>query len=183
LIIAEKPSVARAIVAVIGPGIGKRQEGFIECIEYGTRITWCYGHMYEYADPDEYLPDNVPLTKSGKKVWRVEDLPIIPKEWRVHPRKDARDQLKTIMALIKEADELVHAGDPDREGQLLVDEVIEHARFKGRVLRFWVSAQDPESVRKALENMRDNSEYVGWRDSARARARADWLVGYNLSRA
>jgi DNA topoisomerase-3 len=183
LIIAEKPSVARAIVAVIGPGIGKRQEGFIECIEYGTRITWCYGHMYEYADPDEYLPDNVPLTKSGKKVWRVEDLPIIPKEWRVHPRKDARDQLKTIMALIKEADELVHAGDPDREGQLLVDEVIEQARFKGRVLRFWVSAQDAESVRKGLDNLKDNKEYVGWRDSARARARADWLVGYNLSRA
>jgi DNA topoisomerase-3 len=181
LFIAEKPSVARAISAVIGYG-GKRNEGYIECTD-GTKITWCYGHMYEMAPPDEYLPESVPLNKAGKKVWRVEDLPIIPQDWRVHPRKDAKDQLKTIMALIKNADEIVHAGDPDREGQLLVDEVLEHSKFKGRVLRFWVSAQDAESVKKGLDNLRDNKEYVGWRDSARARARADWLVGYNLSRA
>ena len=75
---------------------------------------------------------------------------------------------------------VVHAGDPDREGQLLVDEVLEHFRYTGRVQRFWVSAQDSASIRKGLTNLRDNETFDGMRLAALGRSRADWLLGMNL---
>lgn len=181
LYIAEKPSVARAVAHELGLS-GTRCDGYILC-DNDVRVTWCLGHMFEQAMPDEYTPDDVPRTKTGTKRWRVEDLPILPEKWIMTQRKEARQQLKIILGLLKEASEVVHAGDPDREGQLLVDEVLEHAKFKKPVKRFWVSSQDVESIRKGLENQRDNKLYAGWRDSARARSRADWLVGMNLSRA
>jgi DNA topoisomerase-3 len=81
--------------------------------------------MLEQADPDEYTPDDVPRGQSGKKVWRVDELPIIPRPG-FSPKDDAKKQLAVIGKLLKEAKEIVNAGDPDREGQLLVDEVLEH---------------------------------------------------------
>jgi len=120
LLIAEKPSVAKAIAAELG--ITGKGEGFIDC--GADKVTWCFGHMLELAEPDEYTPDNVPRTKAGKKIWRVEELPIIPPNWILKPKPDAKKQLAVIGKLIKQADEIVNAGDPDREGQLLVDEVL-----------------------------------------------------------
>ena len=182
LFIAEKPSVAKAIVAELG--CVTRGDGFITCKD-GSVVTWCFGHLLEQAEPDAYLPDDVPRTKKGSKVWRFEDLPIYPKNWKLLPKNDkgVKKQLATIGKLLKKASLVVHAGDPDREGQLLVDEVLEHFRYTGRVQRFWFSAQDSASIRKGLTNLRDNETFDGMRLAALGRSRADWLLGMNLSRA
>lgn len=182
LFIAEKPSVAKAIVAELG--CVTRGDGFITCKD-GSVVTWCFGHLLEQAEPDAYLPDDVPRTKKGSKVWRFEDLPIYPKNWKLLPKNDkgVKKQLATIGKLLKKASLVVHAGDPDREGQLLVDEVLEHFRYTGRVQRFWVSAQDSASIRKGLTNLRDNETFDGMRLAALGRSKADWLLGMNLSRA
>ena len=182
LFIAEQPSVAKAIVAELG--CVTRGDGFITCKD-GSVVTWCFGHLLEQAEPDAYLPDDVPRTKKGSKVWRFEDLPIYPKNWKLLPKNDkgVKKQLATIGKLLKKASLVVHAGDPDREGQLLVDEVLEHFRYTGRVQRFWVSAQDSASIRKGLTNLRDNETFDGMRLAALGRSRADWLLGMNLSRA
>lgn len=182
LFIAEKPSVAKAIVAELG--CVTRGDGFITCKD-GSVVTWCFGHLLEQAEPDAYLPDDVTRTKKGSKVWRFEDLPIYPKNWKLLPKNDkgVKKQLATIGKLLKKASLVVHAGDPDREGQLLVDEVLEHFRYTGRVQRFWVSAQDSASIRKGLTNLRDNETFDGMRLAALGRSRADWLLGMNLSRA
>lgn len=182
LFIAEKPSVAKAIWAELGSAtLG---DGFFNCKD-GSTVTWCFGHLLEQAEPDAYLPDDVPLTKKGAKIWRLDDLPIFPETWKLLPKGDkgVKKQLATIGKLLKKADLVVHAGDPDREGQLLVDEVLDHFRYKGLVKRFWVSAQDSASIRNGLNSLRDNRDYYGMKLAAIGRSRADWLLGMNLSRA
>lgn len=179
LFIAEKPSVAKAIAGELG--ITGKGDGFIQC--GNDKITWCFGHMLEQAEPDDYTPDDVPRGQNGRKVWRIDELPIIPTNWILKPKDDAKKQLATIGKLLKEADVIVNAGDPDREGQLLVDEVLEHFRNTRPVRRFWVSAQDSVSVRRGLAALKDNTAFAGWADAAKARQRADWLIGMNLSRA
>lgn len=182
LFIAEKPSVAKAIATELG--VVSRGNGFITC-KQDTVVTWCFGHLLEQAEPDAYLPDDIPKTKKGKKVWRLQDLPIFPKTWQMLTKGDAgaKKQLSAIGKLLKTATSVVNAGDPDREGQLLVDEVLEHFHNRKPVERFWVSAVDPASIRKGLNKLFDNRDYAGMRDAARGRSRADWLLGMNLSRA
>ena len=106
--------------------------------------------MLEQAEPDEYTPDDVPRNKATKKIWRIEELPIIPEAWILRPKDDAKKQLAVIGKLIKEAGEIVNAGDPDREGQLLVDEVLHHFKANKPTRRFWVSAQDTVTVKRGL---------------------------------
>ena len=182
LFIAEKPSVAKAIAEELG--VVRRDASSITC-QGDNIVTWCFGHLLEQAEPDDYLPDDIPRTKKGKKLWRIKDLPIFPSEWIVSPRNDAgvKRQLAAIGRYIAGAETIVNAGDPDREGQLLVDEVIEHFDAKQPVERFWVSAVDPASIKKGLKALRKNADYAGMRDAARGRSRADWLLGMNLSRA
>ena len=182
LFIAEKPSVAKAIAAELG--VASRGDGFINC-KNDIVVTWCFGHLLEQAEPDAYLPDDIPKTKKGRKVWRMEDLPIFPSRWRMEAKTErgAKKQLAVIGKLLKTAASVVNAGDPDREGQLLVDEVLEHFKARQSVERFWVSAVDPASIRKGLAHLGDNRTYAGMRDAARGRSRADWLLGMNLSRA
>lgn len=182
LYIAEKPSLGRAIAE--GLGIVRRENGFFVC-RNGATVTWCFGHLFEQAEPDAYLPDDIPTTKRGKKMWRLRDLPVIPTEWKtlVRKQKGVKGQLSVIGKLIRSSAVIVNAGDPDREGQLLVDEVLEHFRVQKPVKRFWVSAIDPASIKKGLAALKENQGYAGMRDAARARSRADWLLGMNLSRA
>lgn len=182
LYIAEKPSLGRAIAE--GLGIVRRENGFFVC-KNGTSVTWCFGHLFEQAEPDAYLPDDIPTTKRGKKMWRLRDLPVIPIEWKtlVRKQKGVKGQLSVIGKLIRSSAVIVNAGDPDREGQLLVDEVLEHFRVRKPVKRFWVSAIDPASIKKGLAALKENQGFAGMRDAARARSRADWLLGMNLSRA
>ncbi|EEI0740473.1 DNA topoisomerase III [Salmonella enterica] len=176
--IAEKPSVAKAIAEILGAT--NKKDGYIEC--GSDYVTWCFGHMYEQAEPDVYTPDNVPRNESGKKIWREDDLPIIPEKWIINPREDAEKQLKTIRHLVERADTIVNAGDPDREGQLLVDEILDDMGCTKPVLRYWCNANDTVSVTRALKGLESNDKYVNFGRAALARGRADWLVGMNLSR-
>ena len=181
LFIAEKPSLGKAIAAQL-PGPRKPCRTHIECGGSVT-VTWAFGHLYEQAEPDHYLPDTVPKNGKGKKRWRLEDLPIIPQEWQKTPKAEAKEQLAAIRALLKSAAEVVNAGDPDREGQLLIDEILEAMHWRGPTKRIWLAALDPASVQKALADLKDNSLYRPLRDAAEARARADWLTGMNMTRA
>lgn len=171
LFIAEKPNLAKAIAN--GLGNGRKDDGCIRCGD--DIVTWCFGHMLELAWPQDYKPEYAQ--------WRREHLPIIPSEWKYKVRKDAAKQLAVIGSLLREADSVVNAGDPDREGQLLVDEVLEHFGYRGPVARIWLPSLDDKSVRIALNDIRDNASYAPLRDAARARSLADWLVGINATRA
>ena len=170
LFIAEKPSLARAIAEVVGV-IEKKKTHFL--CRNNTAVTWCFGHLLELAPPEAY---------TGRKEWRLEELPIIPKRWRKQVRSDVKSQFNAIKSLIKSADVLVNAGDPDREGQLLVDEVIERCDPHKTVKRIWLQALDEKNIKKALERMDDDKSYFSLRQSAEARSYADWLVGMNFTR-
>ena len=173
LYIAEKPSLGRAIAAGLGKGIEK--DG---AIYLGSDVvTWCFGHILEQCSPEDY--------DEKYKRWRIEDLPILPEVWKTKVKPDAKKQYLLIKKLVHEADEIVNAGDPDREGQLLVDEVLADLQIlKGSkpIRRILLNALDEKSVREALRQLRSNQEFIGLRNSALARSRADWLIGMNLSR-
>ncbi len=171
LFIAEKPSLGRAIAN--GLGNQKKGEGCIYCGD--DIVTWCFGHMLAQAWPQDY--------DEAFAKWKRDHLPIIPSQWQNKVKKEAAGQLKLIGKLIREADCVVNAGDPDREGQLLVDEVLEHFEYRGKTERIWLASLDDVSVKKAIAAISDNSKYLPLRDSAIARARADWLVGINATRA
>ncbi len=183
LIIAEKNSVGRAIAAVIG--IKSTETGYIKCSDSAeTVVTWASGHMYQMAGLDEYTPPNVPLGKNGKKVWRFEELPVFPETWILNKDPGKREQTELIEELIGKADVVVNAGDPDREGQLLIDEIIWESPNKPKTcLRYWANAIDRKSIENALNNLKPNDAYQGMCNAAEYRRRADWLVGINLSRA
>jgi DNA topoisomerase-3 len=170
LFIAEKPSLARAIADVL-PGPRQRRDGYLQCGPDDV-VAWCAGHILELAAPDAYDP--------AFKQWRLEHLPIAPKDWKL--AVSAPDLLKTIKALLPKASRVVHAGDPDREGQLLVDEVLMFLGYRGPVDRLLVSDLNPPAVRKALAELQSNARYRGLYDAAVARQRADWLYGINLTR-
>lgn len=138
-------------------------------------VTWLFGHILRQAEPEEYDPKY--------KRWRAEDLPIIPSQWRLFVAKDCEKQFAIVKSLIHQADEIVHGGDPDREGQLLVDEVLDYLGNTKPVKRILLNALDEASIRKANGSLRDNKEFFNLKQSALARARADWLIGMNLSRA
>lgn len=160
LVIAEKPSLARAIRAVVPAGV---------------QVTTCFGHLLGMADPASYDPK--------WKTWSVDTLPIAVTSWKLVPLQGKADQVRTIGSLLKQADEVVHAGDPDREGQLLVDELLEYLGWHGPTRRLLITDVNPGPVRKAWESMRDNAGFRTLKLAAECRQRADWLVGMNLTRA
>lgn len=171
LFIAEKPSVAKALAEHLGNP--RRGDGCLDC---GSNVvTWCFGHILEQAPPEAY--------GEQFKRWEFDSLPIVPEAWKLTPKEDAAKQLAAIGQLLDRADEIVHAGDPDREGQLLVDEVLEHFANRKPVRRIWLAALDAGSITKAMAGLRPNSEFQGLKAAAEARSRADWLVGMNLTRA
>ena len=113
----------------------------------------------------------------------MEDLPIIPNQWKLKVKSDAAKQFKVIRDLIGKATTIVNAGDPDREGQLLVDEVLDFVGNKKPVERILLNALDEKSVKQSLHDLRDNRDFQGLKNAALGRSRADWLIGMNLSRA
>lgn len=116
LYIVEKPSLGRAIADVLSKP-HRKADGCIY-VGNGDCVSWCVGHLLEQAGPDAY--------DAQFKQWRRGHLPIVPGEWQLKPKANSRKQLAVLRKLIKEADQLIHAGDPDREGQLLVDQVIDY---------------------------------------------------------
>lgn len=177
LYIAEKPSLGRAIAEVL-PRPHRKAEGCIH-VGNGDCVSWCVGHLLELAEPDNYDP--------AFKQWRFEHLPITPQQWQLKPKSGARKQLAVLRKLVKQADQLVHAGDPDREGQLLVDQVIDYLKVSGAkraaVQRCLINDLNPQAVTRALGQLRDNREFAPLSISALARSRADWLYGINMTRA
>jgi DNA topoisomerase-3 len=179
LFIAEKPAVADVIAK--GLGGGRKENGKYTCGD--DVVTWCFGHMIELAMPDHYLPDEVPLNSKGNKVWRFDDLPIIPGNWKLQPKQTAKKQLDVVKKLLKSCDVVVNCGDIDRAGQNIVDEVVDYYNFKGKQLRYWCAAMDSVSVKKALADLKPNDDFRSKGDAEFARCCADWLIGMNLSRA
>ncbi len=179
LIIAEKPSLGRTIADALGGG--RKGNGCVHCDRW--TITWAFGHMYEQAMPDCYLAENVPTTQKGTKVWRLEDLPIIPLQWILNPRGDAKQQLDLIAGLLKSATEVTHAGDPDREGQLLIDEILLEMGWNGPTQRVWLQDLTQNGIRRAFQQVRSNNDYRGLYKAAVSRSRCDWLLGMNVTRA
>ncbi|KPP97192.1 DNA topoisomerase III [Marinobacter sp. HL-58] len=175
LYIAEKPSLGRAIAAAL-PAPHQKGTGWIRCGEGSNACTvsWCIGHLLEPAEPGQYDP--------RWKKWRQEDLPLFPGRWEVHPKDSVRQQLNVLESLIRKADTIIHAGDPDREGQLLVDEVIRYAGATCPVQRILINDLTPAAVARAIDSPRDNREFRRLSHSALARQRADWLYGINLTR-
>jgi DNA topoisomerase-3 len=162
-----------AEIAKCLPGPVSRKDGYINT--GGGIVTWGYGHILRQAEPDEYDPKY--------ERWRVEDLPIIPQSWKLFVADSCKKQFEIIKSLIDQATDIVHAGDPDREGQLLIDEVLDYVNNQKPVRRILLNALDEQSIKKAIGNLRDNQDFHNLKQSALARSRADWLIGMNLSRA
>lgn len=179
LFIAEKPSLGRAIAQYLpikGIPHGSAQgKGATHIVAGNDVVSWCFGHLLEMAEPDQY--------SAAYKRWSFNTLPIVPTDWILLPRESAKAQINTIKLLLETCDMVIHAGDPDREGQLLVDELLEHLGNTKPVQRIWLSALDESNVRKALANLKDNTNFANLKASAEARQRGDWLVGMNLTRA
>ncbi len=172
LFIAEKPSLARAIADAL-PGKSIKQKGYITVGD--TIVTWCIGHLLEQAPPDAY--------GEQYKRWTRDTLPIVPTQWQWQIKAGSKAQLNLIKQLIKRASRITHAGDPDREGQLLVDEVLHYLDWQGPTHRVLISDLNLAAVKRALAKPRNNKEFRGLSTSALARSRADWLYGMNLTRA
>ncbi|HEV3193509.1 MAG TPA: DNA topoisomerase 3, partial [Polyangiaceae bacterium] len=170
LFIAEKPSLARAIAEAL-PGPHARSKTHIACGQ-GNVVAWCAGHILETAAPEAY--------GAQYKKWRLGDLPITPRDWKLEVT--APELLRAIKALLGDAVRVVHAGDPDREGQLLVDEVLDFLGYKGPVDRLLVRDLRPDAVRRQLGALEPNAKYRPLGASALARQRADWLYGINMTR-
>lgn len=171
LYIAEKPDIGRALAAYLWPEGASKQKGYIE--KGDVCITWAFGHILGLVQPAEY----------GETYKSWHSYPILPETWKLHPAENCKEQLNIIKALLKEADTVVHAGDPDREGQLLIDEILQYLKYKGPVKRILIQAKDDASLKRALGNMEDNAKYQNLYYAGVARERADWLIGMNLTRA
>lgn len=178
LVIAEKRSVAFAIAQALG---GVRQgDGYVSA--GGALISWAQGHLVELSDPEEY--SNMPW--SAHK-WTMESLPIDPKSWRwrLSDAKGAAQRYRSLVELLRsdKVTELVNACDPDREGEAIFRRTLMAAKVSKPSLRLWVASLDEQAIRDAWNHMRPASDYDGLAAAADARAKADWLVGMNATRA
>ena len=178
LIIAEKHSVGQAIAQALG-GHAERYDGYIEVGD--DLVTWAQGHLVDLAAPDEYKDHDW-----GR--WSLDTLPIDPTpdwQWKVGREKGADRQYKIVAGLIRrdDTDSLVNACDPDREGEAIFRRIVAHAGISKPMRRLWVTSLEEDAIRAALESMRDETDYQGLADAAMIRAKADWLIGMNASRA
>jgi len=174
LVVAEKPSVARDIAAVLGAS--GRGEG---CLRgSGWCVTWALGHLVHFAEPDDYGPEWAGRWSSGQ-------LPMIPERWRLRTDKRTAAQFRIVKALLTAPDteRVVCATDAGREGELIFRLIVEHARCRKPTERLWISSLTPEAIRAGFAALRPAADYAPLAAAARARAQADWLVGMNLTRA
>ncbi|HHS8529042.1 TPA: DNA topoisomerase 3 [Escherichia coli] len=174
LFIAEKPAVANDIVKALG-GNFTRHDGWFE--SDNAIVTNCFGHIIESQPPENYNPEY--------KAWKVETLPLRLYPVKYQPVESAEKQVKTIIELIRRADvtEIIHAGDPDDEGQLLVDEVLEYAGNTKPVKRVLINDNTLPAVKKALANPKNNRDFRGLYLKALARSVADAIYGLSMTRA
>ena len=172
LVIAEKPSVAISIAKVIGAT--KKKDGYYE--GNGYRVSWCVGHLIQMANPDSYDE------KYAK--WNMEDLPIIPSEYKYEVSKSTKKQFSVLKKLLndKEVENVINACDAGREGESIFRLVYNQANCKKKMKRLWISSMEDSAIKDGFNNLKDGSYYDDLFESAKARAIADWLVGMNISR-
>lgn len=172
LVIAEKPSVAMSIAKVIGAK--NKKEGYYEGNDY--RVSWCVGHLVQMANPDSY--------DEKYKKWRIEDLPIIPKEYKYEIVNTTKKQFNILKKLMnsKEVDTIINACDAGREGEAIFRLVYMKANCKKKIERLWISSMEDSAIKEGFNNLKDGKYYDNLFDSAKVRAIADWLVGMNMSR-
>lgn len=179
-ILAEKPSVAREIAAIVGAY--KKKDGYLEGNNY--LVTWAFGHLVQLAMPEEY----------GAKGFVREHLPIIPETFILKPRqtkvgKEYKDdagaikQLKVIESVFNQCDKIIVATDAGREGELIFRHIYTYLGCKKPFDRLWISSLTEKAIREGLQNLKSGSEYDKLYDAAKGRSEADWLVGINASQA
>lgn len=171
LIIAEKPDMGRNIAAAIDPK-AKNHRSYIEGEQY--IITWAIGHLVGLAEPEAY--------DEKYKKWNINDLPIIPQQFKLVPNRKTLDQLKVIKELAKRCNLLVNSCDAGREGQHIFSLIQRHLKLHQPVKRLWISDLTPETIRKGFAELKDGAEYENLTKAAKARSEADWLIGMNGSR-
>ncbi|OCR84649.1 DNA topoisomerase 3 [Campylobacter fetus] len=174
LFIAEKPDLAKAIATGL-VGCEKTFNGYIQ--KGNDLITWAFGHILKLAEPEVY--------DEKYKSWDVNLLPIKFNEFRFLPIEDKKKQLKIICELIKKSDvdTIIHCGDADDEGQILIDEILTYANNKKPVLRALLNDLTPKGIKRDLEKLKSNSNFYNLSQKGFARSQADWIVGINLTRA
>lgn len=178
LFIAEKPELARAIAGGLS---GVNNDSLPKNCGYMQKgdnlITWAFGHILELFEPHDY--------NAEWKDWDLSHLPFVIDEYKHKPIDDKKNQLKIITNLIrdKRVDSIVHCGDADDEGQILIDEILQYANNTKPVYRCLINDITPEAVKKEISNMRPNSDFKGMSERGFARSIADWIVGMNLTRA
>lgn len=172
LVIAEKPSVAMSLAAVLGAN--EKKDGYLE--GNGYLVSWCVGHLLELAQPEAY--------KEQYAKWRYADLPILPTAWKYEVPKDKKKQLDLLCRLMKDSrvDSVVCATDAGREGELIFRLVYQYAKCKKPMERLWISSMEDAAIRDGFEHLRPGSSYDNLFDAALCRAGADWLVGINATR-
>src|SRR3954449_6272585 len=176
LVLAEKPSVGRDLTRAL-PGQFAKHEGYLESDSHV--ITWAVGHLVQLAEPDEYDPKF--------KKWRMVDLPIVPDEFRLELRDEARSkkQMSVITRLLqrKDVEEVVNACDAGREGELIFAWTLEKSGVRKPVQRLWLSSMTAGAIKQAFASLRPAEEFHQLEQAARSRSEADWIVGMNATRA
>lgn len=173
LVIAEKPSVARDIAAVLK--CGEKGDGFIGGENY--IVSWAVGHLVTLCEPDDY-------DKSLKR-WTAGSLPIIPEKMKLKAVRGSKKQLDTLKKLMnaKDTDSIICATDSGREGELIFRYIYEYNKCKKPFKRLWISSMTDAAIKEGFANLRDGKEYDNLYISAKCRSEADWLVGINATRA
>lgn len=172
LFIAEKPDMGRKIASALAKP-HKNGNGYIETAE-GT-VTWCIGHIMRSYEPQEYNPE--------WEKWNFDNLPMLIEEWKIKIDSSKSAQFKVIKELLSTVDEVINAGDPGREGQLIVDEVLHYLKNRKPVKRILLYALDQKSIRQALNQLEDNMKFNSLYEAGVCRGYADWLMGMNATRA
>ena len=172
LVIAEKPSVAQSIAAVIGAT--NKKDGYME--GSGYLVSWCVGHLVELASADAYDE------KYAK--WTYNDLPILPAAWQYSVANGKEKQLKILRELMSrsDVDTVTAATDAGREGELIFRLVYNHCNCKKPIKRLWISSMEESAIAEGFENLKDGAEYERLYQSALCRSKADWIVGINATR-
>ena len=172
LVISEKPSVAISISKALGAT--KKKDGYYE--GNGYIVSWCIGHLIQMANPERYDE------KYAK--WNIEDLPIIPKEYKYEVAKTTKKQFTILKKLMndKDTDIVINACDAGREGEAIFRLVYNEAHCKKKMKRLWISSMEDSAIKDGFDKLKDGKDYDNLFESAQARAIADWLVGMNISR-
>jgi DNA topoisomerase-3 len=172
LVIAEKPSVAQSIAAVLGAT--QRKDGYLEGNDY--LVSWCVGHLVELVQPESY--------EEVWKKWSYDNLPIIPQEWQHEVKSDTKAQYQILKKLMHDdrVDAVVCATDAGREGELIFRLTYNMAGCRKPMKRLWISSMEESAIRDGFHNLRPGSDYDNLYHSALCRQEADWLVGINGTR-